>query len=205
MFTRLVLVLPLVLVLAGCASSTRMNGGFFGSSTPQAAASPAPTPAIAAPTTSVAAEPLAPLGPDGGPTVITSDVSTSPGADPNVIDPIAGPGAPVSTTVVADAVPPKAEGPNLRGLSGTWKISDAGRSTNCSMLLTQATLLDLFRAKPQGCQASSLAKVNAWQLRGQEVVLIEPGGRTAVRLFPKGDGSYEGAATTSGAVVTMSR
>ena len=66
-------------------------------------------------------------------------------------------------------------------------------------------MLDLYRASPSGCQAGSLAKVNAWQQRGQEIVLLEPGGRTAVRLFPKGDGTYEGAATTSGAIVRMSR
>jgi hypothetical protein len=179
-----------------------MNGGFFGSSAPAPAAAPAPV--VAAPTSAVAAQPLAPLGPDGGPTVVTSDVSTSPGADPNVIDPTGAPATP-GTTTIAEATPAKVEGPNARGLSGTWKISDGGRSTNCTMMLTQASLLDLFRAKPQGCQASSLAKVNAWQLRGQEVVLIEPGGRTAVRLFPKGDGTFEGAATTSGAVVSMSR
>jgi hypothetical protein len=71
--------------------------------------------------------------------------------------------------------------------------------------LTQQSLLDLYRASPSGCQSGSLAKVNAWQQRGQEIVLLEPGGRTAVRLFPKGDGTYEGAATTSGAIVRMAR
>jgi hypothetical protein len=36
-------------------------------------------------------------------------------------------------------------------------------------------------------------------------VLLESGGRTAVRLFPKGDGTYEGQATTSGAVIRMAK
>ena len=118
----------------------------------------------------------------------------------------AGPTTPGATERLA-APPASATAPRRRsprGLAGTWKISDAARG-NCSIALTQQSLLDLYRASPSGCQAGSLAKVNAWQQRGQEIVLLEPGGRTAVRLFPKGDGTYEGAATTSGAIVRMSR
>jgi hypothetical protein len=90
------------------------------------------------------------------------------------------------------------------GISGNWKISDAARG-DCNIALTRQTLLDVYRASPSGCQAGSLAKVNAWQQRGQEVDLLEPGGRTAVRLFPTGDGAYEGAATMSGAKIRMAR
>ena len=58
---------------------------------------------------------------------------------------------------------------------------------------------------PHDCYGGTYRLFNAWQQRGQEIVLLESGGRTAVRLFPKGDGTYEGQATTSGSVIRLSR
>jgi hypothetical protein len=208
MTLRTLCVLPLLLAVAGCASSARFDS-VMGTSQPRAVAQPAP--ALAAPTGPVSSEPLAPVAPGTGPTVIAGAVGTSPGQDPSVIDPTGSDPLltpmpdPTTTPEVPATEPPKPASAAGRSVAGSWKISDAGRGTSCSIMLTQSSLLDLYRAKPQGCQASSLAKVNAWQQRGQEIVLIEPGGRTAVRLFPKGDGTFEGAATTSGAVVSMTR
>jgi hypothetical protein len=188
--------LPLALVVTGCESSSRFDG-MFGSSEPVAARPLAPEPGIAAPTAPVTSQPLPPVA--GG-------AEVAPGATGPVTSATPPPGSSTAPPgqAVASASPPPAAPPSARGLAGSWKISDAARG-NCSIALTQQSLLDLYRASPSGCQAGSLAKVNAWQQRGQEIVLLEPGGRTAVRLFPKGDGTYEGAATTSGAIVRMSR
>lgn len=211
---RLLCLLPAMLALGGCASSARFDN-VLGTSEPRAVAQPAP--ALPAPTGPVASEPLAPVAPGSGPTVIAGAAGPSPGQDPSVIDPTgsdptlapvpdaAATAAATQRSQVAAVETPKPAAAAPRSVAGNWKISDAGRGTSCSIMLTQSSLLDLYRAKPQGCQASSLAKVNAWQQRGQEIVLIELGGRTAVRLFPKGDGTFEGAATTSGAAVTMTR
>ena len=116
--------------------------------------------------------------------------------------PIAGTIAGLKSQVASLPTTPSA--PSRSGIAGSWKISDAARG-NCNISLTRQSLLDVYRATPAGCQAGSLAKVNAWQQRGQEIDLLEPGGRTAVRLFPTGDGAYEGAATTSGAKIRMVR
>ena len=183
MKTATLAVLPLVLTLAACQSSSRFES--MGSRPPPAPrVAVQPEPVLAAPTSPVSSEPLPPV--DGAPPSGTALAPATP-ANPQVA-----------------AVTPAAPAPSARGVAGVWKISDAARG-DCSISLTQQNLLDLYRAAPSGCQASSLAKVNAWQQRGQEIVLLESGGRTAVRLFPKGDGTYEGQATTSGAVIRMSK
>ena len=180
MKTATVAMLPLALALAACESTSRFDGP---RPQPVVAAQPrAPEPVMAAPTSPVSSEPLPP---------VTGESQVTP----------PGPGTQVAAVPTTPAAPPP---PSNRGVAGVWKISDAARG-NCSISLTQQNLLDLYRATPSGCQASSLAKVNAWQQRGQEIVLLESGGRTAVRLFPKGDGTYEGQATTSGAVIRMAK
>lgn len=143
---------------------------------------------MAAPTEDVTSQPLPPAGGEATPGGTAAAPSTSL--------------APPSNQVAALPTTPRA--PSTGGISGSWKISDAARGS-CNISLTRQALLDVYRASPSGCQAGSLAKVNAWQQRGQEIDLLEPGGRTAVRLFPTGDGAYEGAATLSGAKIRMTR
>ena len=179
-------IIPCALALASCESTSRFDG-MFGSSRPVAARPvAAPEPLLAAPTAPVESQPLPPVGGSG----------SAPAPD-------AGAAPPPSQDQVA-ALPKPPPVVSAGGISGNWKISDAARG-DCNIALTRQTLLDVYRASPSGCQAGSLAKVNAWQQRGQEVDLLEPGGRTAVRLFPTGDGAYEGAATMSGAKIRMTR
>lgn len=204
--TALALV-PLALALAACESTSRFDGMFGSQPVPVAARPMAPEQGLSAPMAPVSSQPLPPLSGSQGmeqPGLGQTGVAPPPGLDPQpgVGQQPATP--PAGTVVVALPKPAAPSAPAARGLAGGWKISDAARG-NCGITLTQQTLLDLYRASPSGCQAGSLAKVNAWQQRGQEIVLLEPGGRTAVRLFPKGDGTYEGAATTSGAIIRMSR
>jgi hypothetical protein len=189
--------LPAALALSACESASRFAGG-DGEAPRPVVSSTGPEPGLAAPTAPVSAEPLPPL----------SGEATASG-DPSMSEPLtdddamatAPLNAPSSPAAVAAA--PAQRAPSPRALAGKWRITD--QRGGCAISLTQQSLLDLYRASPAGCQSGSLAKVNAWQQRGQEIVLLEPGGRTAVRLFPKGDGTYEGAATTSGAIVRMAR
>ena len=186
---RALMLVPMAVALSACESTSRFDG--MVSSRPMSAAQPEP--GVSVPTSPVTSEALPPVA-GGEPPPATSDLALGDASGSAMA------GAPQES--VPSAPPPAT--PTVRGLVGNWRISDAARG-NCSIALTQQTLLDLYRAAPSGCQAGSLAKVNAWQQRGQELVLIEQGGRTAVRLFPKGDGTYEGAATTSGAIIRMSR
>jgi len=185
-------IIPCALALASCESTSRFDG-MFGSSRPVASRPrpvAAPEPLIDAPTEPVSSEPLPPVGGNVAP---GSSVAVQPDA-----------GAPPASQNRVASLPQNPPPISSGGIAGSWRISDAARG-NCGITLTRQTLLDVYRASPSGCQAGSLAKVNAWQQRGQEIDLLEPGGRTAVRLFPTGDGAYEGAATMSGAKIRMTR
>lgn len=86
-------------------------------------------------------------------------------------------------------------------VTGTWTVTDAG--DRCRITLTSSPLFEYYRAAPQNCRAPSLSRINAWEMRGNEVVLLQSGGRVAARLFPQG-GNYQGA-TATGATITMTR
>jgi hypothetical protein len=186
--------LPAALVLSACESTSRFAGDDGGQR--PVVSSAVPEQGMGAPTAPVSAEPLPPLNGEPAPGDVEPGAQ-NPDDDALATAPLNSPSSPTA------AEAPAQRAPSARALAGKWRITD--QRGGCAISLTQQSLLDLYRASPAGCQSGSLAKVNAWQQRGQEIVLLEPGGRTAVRLFPKGDGTYEGAATTSGAIVRMAR
>lgn len=96
---------------------------------------------------------------------------------------------------------PRVTAPAAASVAGTWTVSDAG--DRCRITLTTSPLFEFYRANPQNCRARSLARINAWEQRGSEIVLLQPGGQVVARLAPQG-GNYAGA-TASGAPVTMTR
>lgn len=159
--------------------------------------------------------------------VATEDIPPPPGAGrtsdvgPSAIDPALRPaspseqprimveeppprgsaGAPAAVAALPRQEAPRAAAPSATTIAGTWTVSDAG--DRCRITLTSTPLFEFYRASPQNCRAPSLARINAWEQRGSEVVLLQPGGRVAARLFPQGSG-YSGA-TATGATVTMAR
>jgi hypothetical protein len=70
--------------------------------------------------------------------------------------------------------------------------------------LSSVPTLDLYKASTSGCQTRELKAVNAWELRGEEVYLYEPGGGVAARLKRSG-GGFEGSAARTGAPVMLSK
>jgi hypothetical protein len=92
--------------------------------------------------------------------------------------------------------------PSATTVAGTWTVTDAG--DRCRITLTSTPLFEFYRASPQNCRAPSLSRINAWEQRGSEIVLLQPGGRVAARLSPQGGGAYSGA-TATGAPVSMAR
>jgi hypothetical protein len=188
---RYLLILPLL--LTAC-SSDRFNSGW----TPVAPAPPvvsSPPPTIyqqnpnadlVFPTAPVVQQPLnngiqqTPL--PGAPTLPTL---------PNEKPPIVASLPPVATAAV-----PR---PNI-GALGSWNVKDTDGS--CRLTLTSQSFFDYQRAS-SNCKGSSLSKVNAWEKKGSEIILYEPGGKVAARLSDQG-GSYAGS-TTKGADINMSR
>jgi hypothetical protein len=146
---------------------------------------------------------------DVGPSAIDPVLRPSePNAQPRIMQeepPRAGQ-PPASSPPVVSALPrqevaPRSGPPSATTIAGTWTVSDAG--DRCRITLTSSPLFEFYRANPQNCRAPSLARINAWEQRGNEVVLLQPGGRVAARLFPEG-GGYAGQ-TSTGASVTMQR
>jgi hypothetical protein len=73
------------------------------------------------------------------------------------------------------------------------------------VLLSSAPALDLYKASTSGCQSRELQRVSAWELRGEEVYLYEPGGAVAARLKQSGSQTFQGAAAKTGAPITLSK
>ncbi|WP_439573323.1 protease inhibitor Inh/omp19 family protein [Phreatobacter sp.] len=141
---------------------------------------------------------------DSGPPAIDQSLSpSSPGGQPSIM--ADDPRSPSAPPAVVSSLPRQetaraANSPTA--VSGTWTVTDAG--DRCRITLTSTPLFEFYRASPQSCRAPSLARINAWEQRGSEIVLLQPGGRVAARLSPQGGGSYSGA-TATGAPVSMTR
>jgi hypothetical protein len=92
--------------------------------------------------------------------------------------------------------------PTRTSVTGNWTARTGGG--NCRITLSSAPKLDLYGASTQGCASRDLAKVNAWELRGDEVYLYESGGAVTARLKAR-SGSMDGALAKSGAPLTLSK
>ena len=207
--------LPLLLcgpLLAGCESSMRI-GTFdnpFGSSA-RVAGRPA-TPATGgmiepAPTTRVETAPLSP--------VTQQDLAPPPGASSSQagIPPVEPPPVSSEPPKIATAEPPKVTPPpaadaaparpTQTSVTGNWSAREAN-GTTCKVTLSSSPKLDLYGASTSGCQSKDLQRVIAWELRGEDVYLYQPGGAVAARLKARGR-QMDGALAQTGAPVVLSK
>jgi Protease inhibitor Inh len=217
----------LALALAGCDGSSRFSD--FGGSR-QAVAPPPPraqtfTPA---PTGRVDSTPLPPPGganpalgglPPAGPGGITATPGIPPIGSTVPIDPeppraptrqaapVLPEPAPTPPPQVAarspEPAPPSSGAPTRSSVTGSWTAREASGS-NCRMTLSSTPTLDLYKASSSGCQSRELQRVSAWELRGDEVYLYEPGGGVAARLKQSGR-NFEGSAAKTGAPVSLQK
>ncbi len=101
---------------------------------------------------------------------------------------------------VSDNAPEK---PSQSRLTGGWSVAQ-GSGSKCKLTLSNAPALDLYKAQTIGCGAG-LTKVNAWELRGDEIYLYEQGGGVAARLKQVGNSSFNGSAAKTGAPMSISK
>jgi len=209
-FLTLALIAP---ALAACESSMRLPPmtGPFGSSDRLATPAPPAAPQIdAAPAPRVEAAPLPPP--------VQSQSLPPPGmpADPTLAQPAPGttPAGPGGITTPATPAPPQQasapppapadSGPPTRSsVTGNWQAREASGGA-CRITLSSVSKLDLYGASTSGCQSKDLQKVTAWELRGEDVYLYEPGGTVAARLKARG-GRMDGTLSKSGAPVVLSK
>ena len=105
-----------------------------------------------------------------------------------------------AAVVPVDATPEK---PSQSRLTGGWSVAQ-GSGAKCKLTLSNAPALDLYKAQTSGC-GTGLTKVNAWELRGDEIYLYEQGGGVAARLKQSGNASFNGAVAKSGAPVSINK
>jgi hypothetical protein len=208
------------LMLAGCQGSGRFSD-FGGGPGPSASVpvrpaplSPAPTsPVQSAPLPPVTSQPLPPPASGLPPAGSSVPIETPDGGDPRpavrppqqAIDPQPQQAAPEPRPpqVAARPEPAQPSAPTHTSVTGSWSAREASGSS-CRVTLTGAPTLDLYRANTSGCQSRELQRVNAWELRGEEIYLYETGGGVAARLRQSGR-NFEGAAARTGAPITLSK
>jgi hypothetical protein len=225
---RALVIAGLALSVAACTDSGRFSE--FGSPSRSAVAPPPPpqrqptfTPAPAGTVQTsqlppVSSQPLPPPG--SGPARPPSTAGLPPEGASVPIDPeqaprpsranppdISEPAAPAPAPQVAARPPapaPAASGPPTRtSVTGNWSAREAAGNA-CRVTLSSTPTLDLYKASSSGCQSRDLQRVSAWELRGEEIYLYEPGGGVAARLKKSGN-SFEGSAAKSGAPITLSK
>lgn len=209
--------IPLCLIaltplLSACETSMRLPplGGSFGNSDRVAARPPAAPRIETAPSARVDSSPLAP--PPGSGEISQPSQPVEPGVDaadgttPGTSQPTTTPSQPPQTArVEPPKVAPKEEssGPTRSSVTGNWNAREAAGGS-CRVTLSSSPKLDLYGASTSGCQSRDLQRVTAWELRGEEVYLYEPGGAVAARLKARSR-SMDGTLAKTGAPLTLSK
>jgi hypothetical protein len=122
---------------------------------------------------------------------VPSGVATAPGNLPRV-------------TPVPVAPGPPAGAPSRTSVTGNWSLTESA-GNRCRITLSSAPKLDLYGAGTNGCKASELQRVNAWELSGSEVILYEAGGAVVARMRQSVDGGFSGVSTRSGAPISIAK
>ncbi len=228
-----VAVFAIIPFLQGCESVSRFGDSLDPRSSPAPrVVSSAPYEISATPTPSVTSQPLPPPPPRFSPSAPIAAPSAGSVNPPGISSP-GDLGAPLSGGVSAPAaggltplpdiksaaVTPSAavkvrtvaptandtapEKPTQSRLTGGWSVAQ-GSGSKCRLTLSNAPALDLYKAQTTGC-STGLTKVNAWELRGDEIYLYEQGGGVAARLKQTGNSSFNGSTAKSGAPLSISK
>ncbi len=175
-FFAISLLLATGLTLPGCTQTPRIDR-----------ASSRPTPLTPAPVGVVKSqnlEPTNPIQPSA-----ENPAELKPGLEPD--------------TEVAVVQPPKApagggQAVTREALVGAWQVSTGG--SNCQIFLALTKWSGGYRAASRGCAARAITDVQAWDVKGKQVVLVNSGGGTAARLYRTGGTRYDGSTASGGAI-----
>ncbi|MCC0021775.1 MAG: protease inhibitor Inh/omp19 family protein [Nitratireductor sp.] len=119
---------------------------------------------------------------------------TNPGMEaPSVVD---------QTGAAETAPQPSAEPVTREGVSGTWIV--ASDNSDCRLILAFTKWSGGYRAASRKCVSPEISSVGAWDVKGQQVVLLDNGGNTVARLYRSGGERYDGT-TNSGKPISFTR
>ncbi|HAT85257.1 MAG TPA: hypothetical protein DCS30_04455, partial [Rhizobiales bacterium] len=97
---------------------------------------------------------------------------------------------------------------NARSLSrtdllGAWTL--ASGAEQCKLNVNLTSWSGGYRASTRGCQSSELQRVNAWNLNGNQVLLLAEDGSTMAQLYSSSAGRFDGQIQTDGRAVSFFR
>lgn len=114
------------------------------------------------------------------------------------VDPNAGT-QPQSITPPASA---SSQSITRESMAGTWTV--ASDNPECRIILAFTKWSGGYRAATRRCNAPELTSVTAWDVSGNQVVLVDSSGNTVASLYATGAERYEGR-TSNGTPVRFSR
>ncbi len=149
----------------------------------------------------------APLTPAPVGVVEAKELDPAQPQDPNAVNPDGTVGT--DTTLEPDikvaAAPPPADGGKevtREALIGAWQVNTGG--SQCQIFLALTKWSGGYRAASRGCAAAALADVQAWDVKGKQVILVDSSGGTAARLYRSASTRYDGS-TAAGGAISFSR
>lgn len=114
------------------------------------------------------------------------------------------PGTQVASVPVDPSTLPQGTGEPVtrEAVSGSWNVDSD--NPECRMILAFTKWSGGYRAATRRCNSPELANVSAWDVKGQQVVLMDAGGNTVARLYQSGATRYDGT-TNNGAPISFTR
>ncbi|MCG6857721.1 MAG: protease inhibitor Inh/omp19 family protein [Salaquimonas sp.] len=182
---------PLVVALACLSAVALMSGCNRSVSALDPGAPPEPLPS--APLDPVQSQSLDPvtgqpmMAPDG------SNPGQMASVEPN------GQGQPQSL-----GAPPAGGGPDIsrESMTGTWTV--ASDNPECRIILAFTKWSGGYRAATRRCNTPDLGSVTAWDVKGNQVILVDGSGNTVATLYSAGPERYDGS-TSSGKAIQFTR
>ncbi len=173
--------LLILLSLSGVALSGCTQTRFGGNSSQPASLTPTPVGVVEA-------KELEPANP--GDQLTTDQTATDTTLEPDI--------------KIAAAPPPADGGKEVtrEALVGAWQVNTGG--SQCQLFLSLTKWSGGYRAASRGCAAAALSDVQAWDVKGKQVILVNSTGGTAARLYRSANARYDGS-TAAGGAISFSR
>jgi hypothetical protein len=146
--------------------------------------------------------PSAPLEP-----VQTGNLDPMNPADPSMQQPQGDQVAsldPLQQQPTASIQPPPSSGAPVtrEEMAGTWVVGSD--NPECRIILAFTKWSGGYRAATRRCVQPEMGSVTAWDVRDNQVVLVDGGGNTVATLYSAGNESYSGS-TSNGKPVRFTR
>ena len=107
-----------------------------------------------------------------------------------------------SQTDIASLAPQGGKPLEHETVLGSWQVLTD--NSDCKVFLAFTQWSGGYRAGSRRCQSAEVGSVTAWDIKGQQVVLVDANGNTVARLYSSGNDRYDGQ-TTSGKPISFSR